>query len=382
MLQQISRPRLVLCFLLSLAVVGVASGQGLADIRITEVHEGEQWFEIVNTGDGPVDVSLAELCANLRYEEVQDLNVRAFADMGDENLTLEAGEFLALEWGEIDADNGDLGLYQSGTGGFGGFGNSDNIIDYVRWGPDGGEADREDVAVDAGIWTAGDFIESAQAGATIAFLGDDPEMNNDPADWKEGNPTPASGNTVLPVELTSFDAVVNGSDVRLEWQTASETNNAGFEVQHRRDGTFEKVGFVEGAGTTTEPQSYQFRLEDLSPGPHAFRLKQIDIDGSVEFSPTVEVAVALTEAYTLSDLRPNPSASATRFTLAVQTSQAVRVNVYDALGRHVQTVFEGTMDPGHVRNLRVDGESLSGGVYFVRVVGEQFADTRRLVIAE
>lgn len=361
-----------------LLAAGTASGQDLTDLRITEISEGEQWVEIVNTGDGSVDVSAAELCANFAYEEVQDLTVKAHDDKGDEDLTLDAGEFLALEWDQVDADNGDMGLYLSGTSGSG-FGDPENIIDYVRWGSDASEADREDVAVDAGIWTEGDFVEPAREGATIAFLGDDPKMNDDPADWGEGNPTPAGGNTVIPVELASFDAVVEKTNVLLTWETASETNNAGFEVQHRKEGTFTKVGFVRGAGTTSQPQSYRFRLEELSPGQHAFRLKQIDVDGSSEFGPTVEVAV---RARILSDLRPNPTVHTARFTLAVRRSQTVTVDVYDALGRHVRTVFEGTVSPGHVRNLAVDGGPLSSGTYFVRVVGEQFRDTRKLLVAE
>lgn len=366
----------VILFVVLFYGVGTATGQSLGDIRLTEVHEGEQWVEIVNTGSSAVDVSTAELCANFSYEEVQDLTVKAYDGQGNQDLTLEAGEYLALEWGEVDADNGDLGLYQSGTSG-GGFGDSENIIDYVRWGSSG--ADRENVAVGADIWTEGDFVGSAQEGASIAFLGDDPTTNDNPEDWGEGTPTAGSGNVVLPVELTSFDAVVNGSNVLLTWTTASETNNSGFEVQRRKDEAFEKVGFVEGAGTTTQSQSYRFRLTDLSPGRHAFRLKQIDLDGSAEFSPPVEATV---RDRVLSTLRPNPTSGRAQLTLSVETRQSVTVELYNLLGQQVRTIFDGPVAPGRVRTLAVDGAQLSSGSYFVQIVGEQFEETRTLVIAK
>ena len=356
---------------------GIATGQGLSDIRITEVDEQSQWLELVNTGNAPVDVSDALLCANFQYPLVGSLSIRASDETGDGDFVLDPGEFVALDWGEVDADNGDLGLYDRGTNNFG---NSDTIIDYVRWGASG--ADREDVAVDAGIWTQGATVEAPQDGATLAFLGDDAAMNDAASDWGEGNPTPGAQNTVLPVELTSFDALANDTDVVLSWRTASETNNAGFEVQRKTEDTFSALGFVEGAGTTPDPQQYRFRVTDLPPGTHVFRLKQIDVGGGFEFSPTVEVAVNLRETRVLSDLRPNPSRGPAQFTLAVQSSQTVRVNVYDALGRHVQTVFEGRMTSGQINDLVVHGDRLSSGMYFVRIVGDRFADTRKLVIAE
>jgi len=381
LMQRIQRPHLTFFSILAailLLPVGPANGQGLSDIRITEISESGQWFELKNTASGSVDISAAELCANFDYEEAQNLTVEAYDDTGNEDLTLAAGEYIALQWDEIDPDNGDFGLYEAGTSG-GGFGNADNIIDYVRWGPDESEADRQNVAVDAGIWTDGDFVEAAQEGGTIAFLGDDAAANDDPADWDEGNPTPAAGNVILPVELTSFEAVLDGTAAVLTWTTASETNNAGFAVQHRTDGSFQQVGYRDGAGTTTEAQHYRFRLPGLSAGTHAFRLKQVDLDGSVEFSPTVTVTVP---ARTVSSLRPNPTTGTARFQLSVRRDQAVTVDLYDALGRHVRTVFDGAVASGRTRDISVDGAALSSGVYLVRIAGERFIDTRRFVVVE
>jgi hypothetical protein len=378
-MQRIQRPHLTFLSILAamlLLPVSSAWGQGLSDIRITEISESGQWFELKNTASGSVDISAAELCANINYAEAQALTVEAYDDTGNQDLTLAAGEYIALQWNEIDADNGDFGVYEAGTSNFA---DPDNIIDYVRWGPDESQADRQDVAVGAGIWTDGDFVEAAQEGGTIAFLGDDAAANDDPADWDEGNPTPAAGNVLLPVELTSFDAVLDGTAAVLTWTTASETNNAGFAVQHRTDGAFEQVGYRDGAGTTTEAQHYRFRLPDLSAGTHAFRLKQVDLDGSVEFSSPVTVTV---RTRTVSSLSPNPTAGTARLHLSVRRDQAVTVDLYDALGRHVRTVFDGAMASGRTRDIAVGGAALSSGVYLVRIAGERFVTTRRFVVVE
>ncbi|NBC15802.1 MAG: hypothetical protein GVY18_00640, partial [Bacteroidetes bacterium] len=115
---------------------------------------------------------------------------------------------------------------------------------------------------------------------------------------------------VLPVELTSFDATVDGEDVILRWATASETNNAGFDVQVLdADGaakSWSTLAFVDGHGTTTEPRSYHHRTATLEAGTHTFRLKQIDFDGAFEYSPEVEVVIGLPEQYVVEPAYPNP----------------------------------------------------------------------------
>ena len=375
MLKQILYRYLLLAVFLVAAGVGPAAGQTLDAIRITEVDETEQWVELQNTGDAPVDISSAQFCANFRYPEVQQLTVFASDGTGDGDLTLAPDEFIALAWDQIDAGNGDIALYVEGP-----FGDPNNIIDYVRWGDSG--ADRENVAVDAGIWTQGTAAASAPSEATIAFLGDDAASNDTASDWKEGQPTPAAQNTLLPVELASFAAVQNARDVVLTWRTASETNNAGFEVQHRTDGPFRAVGFVEGVGTTSEPQQYRFRHADASAGTHAFRLKQVDVGGASSLSPVVTVTVQPSGTAAVSALQPNPSTGATTLSVAVSSSQRVRVDVYDVLGRRVRSVFDGTVPAGARRTLQVEGATLSSGVYLVRVAGDRFAQTRRWVVSE
>jgi hypothetical protein len=193
----------------------------------------------------------------------------------------------------------------------------------------------------------------------------------------------ASDTNPLPVELAAFDATLDNDNALLQWTTASETNNAGFEVQMRRgaDGPFATQGFVDGHGTTMEAQTYRFRVDDLSPGPYAFRLKQIDVGGAAELSPVVEVTMAMKEAFLLSEAAPNPFRGEAWMTLQVRESQSVRAELYDVLGRRVATLHEGVLDAGREHRLSLDGRGLSSGLYLVRVAGEQFAETRRIVVA-
>ncbi len=196
--------------------------------------------------------------------------------------------------------------------------------------------------------------------------------------------------TPLPVELTSFTALADGRAVLLRWETASETNNAGFEIQHAavvetRLGAslpWDAVAFVDGFGTTEQPQSYTYRLENLLPGRHRFRLKQIDFDGTVEYSPEVEVAVAVPGAYHLSKAYPNPFYPKTSFSISVVRAQHVEVAVYDLRGRRVAGLYDGTLGAGMARAVTFASGALPSGLYLIRIRGEYFAAGQAVVLAK
>jgi len=111
----------------------------------------------------------------------------------------------------------------------------------------------------------------------------------------------------IPVELTSFVATIDEADVTLNWSTATETNNQGFEVQRSTINIeYEKIGYVAGFGTTTDPKAYTFTDTDVSAGSYTYRLKQIDFDGSYEYSPELSVEVIPPIGYSLEQNYPNP----------------------------------------------------------------------------
>ena len=186
----------------------------------------------------------------------------------------------------------------------------------------------------------------------------------------------------IPVELTNFTAQADGNNAHLAWETASETNNAGFEVQMLHADTWTPLGFVEGHGTTTEAQSYTFDANGLNVGTHLFRLKQIDFDGAFEYSPEVETIIELVGTYQLSDAYPNPFNPQSQFGLAVARDQHVTVTLYNALGRRVSVLFNGQVEAQATRVFTIGGEALPSGTYFVHVLGETFVDALRVTLAK
>jgi hypothetical protein len=211
-------------------------------------------------------------------------------------------------------------------------------------------------------------------------------------DTEVGNENTVFSQLSLPVELVSFESITQDADVHLSWSTATEANNAGFEIQRRMETAqinqtqeteiehWEVVGFVEGFGTTTEAQSYRFVDQNLNPGRYQYRLKQVDYDGGFEFSPTVEVNMSIPEGYFLSEMYPNPFNPSTTFELVLDVPQEVRVSVYDLNGREVGVLFTGSMKEHINYRFRLDASDLSSGVYLVRVAGQNFNDIRKAVL--
>ncbi len=237
-------------------------------------------------------------------------------------------------------------------------------------------------------------------GWTIRDDGSDSHVitaSNDPAFWVEalerqatytgagtdlGSPGSAGSlQSALPVELTAFEATLHEGTVRLSWTTASELNNAGFEVQHSVDNvTFAPLGFVEGHGTTTLRQHYDYPVSGLPPGRHVFRLKQVDYDGTFAYSPTVEVTLDLAGTFHLSEAYPNPFNPSTRFTVTVPTRQHVVVAVYSLLGRRVRVLFDGVLEAQVPQTITFEAGDLPSGVYLYRATGTSFSATRPVTL--
>lgn len=186
----------------------------------------------------------------------------------------------------------------------------------------------------------------------------------------------------LPIELASFTARADHAAAVLTWTTASETNNSGFAIQQRQGGRFETLGFVAGAGTTTEAQAYAFRVEDLAPGTYAFRLQQQDFDGTISYSPVVEVTLGVPEAYLLSAAYPNPFNPATRFTLSIAEAQPVTIAVYDLLGRRVALLHEGPLAADEAHAFTFQAGALPTGLYFLRATGTRFQAVRTVQLVK
>lgn len=186
----------------------------------------------------------------------------------------------------------------------------------------------------------------------------------------------------LPVELTAFDARFDGAAAVLTWQTASETGNAGFEIQRAVDGgAFQPVGFQEGAGTTAAPRSYRFTDTSVPYTARrlAYRLRQIDLDGTATLSQEVALTVGRPQAFALEGSFPNPFRAATTIRYALPEAMTVRLSVYDALGREVAVLADEHQAAGR-KEVRFEADRLPSGVYFYRLEAGGFVQARRMVL--
>ncbi len=204
--------------------------------------------------------------------------------------------------------------------------------------------------------------------------------------WQENSTSPCGFQNIsgdgtqdfLPVELTTFDALADGASVRLGWTTASETNNAGFEVQHQAPSQvdFSLLDFIPGNGTTIEPQTYAFLLQDLTPGIHRFRLKQVDFDGTFDYSPVIEVALDLPGRLFLSEVYPNPFNPEATVSFSTAVTMPVTLTLFDLLGRPVASLFDGISQAQQTHSIRIDGTPLATGTYLLRLDGDGMIETR------
>jgi hypothetical protein len=195
----------------------------------------------------------------------------------------------------------------------------------------------------------------------------------------------------IPVELISFTAEIESNIVTLFWQTATETNNSGFEIlrstQHDND-QWKHLGFVEGNGSTTEIQSYSF-TDNPEPGIYKYRLKQIDYDGSFEYSREIEAEVKLPIVFSLDQNYPNPFNPSTVIGYQLPVSGNVTLKVYDILGNEVATLVNEEKPAGNYEiEFSAKGESASdgnvydlpSGIYFYKLQAGNFSATKKMIL--
>jgi hypothetical protein len=194
----------------------------------------------------------------------------------------------------------------------------------------------------------------------------------------------------LPVQLSSFTATrtTNGGVV-LNWSTATETNNLGYFVERRRNSEQRFLllpwSFVPGHGTTLEPHYYSFTDSSAPAGNLYYRLRQVDLDGTVHYSEQVEVSAVTgieenqPHGFELYQNYPNPFNPSTRIKFNLSTSGFARLKVLDVLGRDVSVLVNGEMSPGSYES-EFHADGLSGGVYFCQLKFNNHTTTRKFVL--
>ena len=194
--------------------------------------------------------------------------------------------------------------------------------------------------------------------------------------------TDIAGNcyTPVPVELTSFTASVIGNSVNLVWETASELNNSGFSVERTSaNSEYTEVGFVPGFGTTTEAKSYSFSDQNLQNGIYLYRLKQIDFDGTFEYSEEIEVEVITPASFSLDQNYPNPFNPSTRIKYSVPESGNIRLSVYNTVGEEVAVLVNGFSQAGSF-DVTFDASNLSTGVYLYKLQSANSVQTKKMML--
>jgi hypothetical protein len=209
-------------------------------------------------------------------------------------------------------------------------------------------------------------------------LGFNPDLTSPPAGYTGPfNTSPIS----LPVELTSFTAQTTSEGVRLSWTTASELNNSGFEVQRSTNQTnWATLGFVRGAGTTTEAQSYSF-VDASASGRVFYRLKQVDFDGQFEYSNIIEVNAGVPKTFALEQNYPNPFNPSTAISYQLPVAGNVSLKVFDMLGKEVATLVNARQEAG-AYTVNFNANNLSSGVYFYRLQAGNFVQTRKMMLVK
>ena len=186
---------------------------------------------------------------------------------------------------------------------------------------------------------------------------------------------------IVPVELTSFTASVNDNgNVVLDWSTATETNNNMFEIERRvEQGEFFTIGYVNGAGTTTEPQNYSYTDKTTEAGKYFYRLKQIDFDGRFEYSDEVEVDVVEPVTFNLKQNYPNPFNPTTNINYSVPEAGNVRLSVYNTVGEEIAVLVNGYSEAGRF-NVTFDASNLPSGVYLYKLQSANIVQTKKMML--
>jgi type IX secretion system substrate protein/copper-binding protein NosD len=185
---------------------------------------------------------------------------------------------------------------------------------------------------------------------------------------------------VVPVELTSFTAMASTEGVLLNWSTATEVNNLGFEIERKAAESWERIGFVAGAGSSVEPIDYSFIDKDKLKGILSYRLKQIDYDGTTEYSKVVEVTLEnIVKGFSLEQNYPNPFNPTTKIKYSSQEEEFTTLKVFDVLGGEVATLVNKVLPAGEHSFNFIAGE-LPSGIYFYTINAGTYSQTRKMMI--
>ncbi len=195
----------------------------------------------------------------------------------------------------------------------------------------------------------------------------------------------SGGIDVVPVELLSFSGSTENGKVNLIWATATETNNLGFEVERKiqdkgpNSHTWKKIGFVNGRGTTTERTYYSYTDDSDVQGKIMYRLKQIDYDGTFDYSSEIELEVGNPLTYSLEQNYPNPFNPITTINFAIPVSGNVKLYIYNSLGERIESLENGFLESGF-HKVSWNASKYSSGVYFYELESGNYNSVKKMIL--
>ena len=234
--------------------------------------------------------------------------------------------------------------------------------------------------------TASDYVLINTSTSTIAQNGADNvnpanntvTFNNVPINSQYTVGSKDASNSPLPVELVSFEGEQVGEEVQLSWRTASETNNNYFRVQRRAAEAWRELQRVEGHGTTITPQEYEAIDPNPEAGTNYYRLKQVDYDGSYEYSEVISVALDEPSSQQGLELTTYPAANAIRGEVAIASPGQYQLQLRNSQGKVVQTTTKSWQEGNHQLNLRL--RDRAAGIYFLTIRGNKKQVHEKVVV--
>jgi hypothetical protein len=189
-----------------------------------------------------------------------------------------------------------------------------------------------------------------------------------------------SGNNPLPVELAEFKTERKNDGILIEWKTASEIDNYGFELQRKLSKKeWEKIFFAEGYGSSNSEKSYSFFDGNPIAGKYQYRLMQIDNDGSFEYSNIVEIDFNPIKSYKLEQNYPNPFNPTTKIGYQISQSGFVNLKFFDLLGNEIAVLVDEVKNLGEY-SIEFAAHNIPSGVYFYQIKVNDFVSTKKMLL--
>ena len=188
--------------------------------------------------------------------------------------------------------------------------------------------------------------------------------------------------TPTPVELVTFNAkVVQPSSVKLYWNTATEINNYGFDIQRSAGkNVWDTIAFVKGNGNSNSPKNYFYIDNYLLAGNYDYRLKQIDNDGSFKYSKIISISIGLPDVITLYQNYPNPFNPTTKIRFGLNTRSVVSLKIHNILGEHVKTLIDNVEKNAGEHNIDFNAKDLAGGIYMCVLRAGNTVITKKMIL--